>query len=88
MQGLNQELEVEDDMSVDELKNEIEAKANVPKTNQVNTIFLQFHIKIITSNELLFFFNKNQRLIYMGRVLRDNQSLKSYGNFLLYYHSS
>lgn len=52
MQGLNQELEIDDEITVDELKSQLETQANIPKANQ--------------------------RLIYMGRVLRDAQTLKSY----------
>ena len=63
MQGLNQELEVEDDMSVDELKNEIEARANVPKSNQVNTDSYNFIIsKLFLKMNFSFFLIKSRDL--------------------------
>ena len=35
MQGLNQELEIDDEITVDELKTQLETQANIPKANQV-----------------------------------------------------
>lgn len=71
LQGAQHEIEAEASLTVDQFKDLISAQMNVPKENQVVSLLLP------PTHSL------SQRLIFMGRVLRDNQTLASYGRWFV-----